>query len=352
MNAWVPPTADQQIEFLGKIQRLVTEGDFVATYKYALLMSLADLAVEKGDDTGAPLSLTMGEIAEHFVALYWLQSVPYASGIPGAEVNVLLQNKGRQAAIINHIVNLRSNTTGSLSDVQTSPGWSGMVKNIARVVRGMPVNYLQNTGPDTDAFLYEIPVPRKPLLLLPGVAYNLRKYHGFIHQLARGGWIEHVRSNARNSSIIGRVDDLESFMFGAGRRQLKDVAQVLHPMQNGRCFYCHGQLRRSGEVDHFIPWSRYSKDTAHNFVLAHRSCNNDKRNILASYRHLAKWMGRNEVNGVELGGHLEDIGFMVDMTATASVAHWAYRQGVNLEAHGWDARGVREPLTNECLSLF
>jgi len=352
MTAWILPTADQQIEFLGKIQRLVTEGDFVATYKYALLMSLADLVVEKGDDTGAPLSLTMGEIAERFVALYWSQSIPYASGIPGAEVDVLLQNKGRQAAIINHIVNLRLNTTGSLSDVQTTPGWGGMVKDIARVVRGMPVNRLQNIGSDTDTFLYEIPELRKPLLLLPGVAYNLRKYHGFIHQLARGGWIEHVRSNSRNSSIIGRADDLESFMFGTGRRQLKDVAQVLRPLQSGRCFYCDGQLRQSGEVDHFIPWSRYSKDTAHNFVLAHRSCNNDKRDVLASYRHLEKWMVRNENNGVELGGHLADMGLMVDLTATTSVAHWAYRQGVDMEAHGWDARGVVEPLTDKYLSLF
>ena len=39
------------------LQRILSEGNFVATYKYALLQALADLAVLKGDDSGAPLPL-------------------------------------------------------------------------------------------------------------------------------------------------------------------------------------------------------------------------------------------------------------------------------------------------------
>ena len=46
------PTAEQQLQFLQHLQRLFDEGDFVATYKYALLMSLAELAVESGVDEG------------------------------------------------------------------------------------------------------------------------------------------------------------------------------------------------------------------------------------------------------------------------------------------------------------
>lgn len=46
-----PPTADQQIKFLTNIQRLLAEGQFVATYKYALLLALADIAIESGDDS-------------------------------------------------------------------------------------------------------------------------------------------------------------------------------------------------------------------------------------------------------------------------------------------------------------
>jgi hypothetical protein len=48
----MPPTADEQIKFIVNIQRLLDEGAFVASYKYALLLALADLAVEYGDESG------------------------------------------------------------------------------------------------------------------------------------------------------------------------------------------------------------------------------------------------------------------------------------------------------------
>ena len=41
-----PPTADEQVAFLANLQRLLAEGSFVATYKHALLLALADLSVE------------------------------------------------------------------------------------------------------------------------------------------------------------------------------------------------------------------------------------------------------------------------------------------------------------------
>ena len=54
-SAVVAPSAEKQIEFLINIQRLLKEGAFVATYKYALLTALADLCVEKGDVCAAGL---------------------------------------------------------------------------------------------------------------------------------------------------------------------------------------------------------------------------------------------------------------------------------------------------------
>ena len=51
------PSPDVQLVFLSKLQRFFAEGDFTATYKFALLISLADLAVELGDDSGAALEL-------------------------------------------------------------------------------------------------------------------------------------------------------------------------------------------------------------------------------------------------------------------------------------------------------
>ena len=49
------PSPQEQIEFLQKVQRLLSEGLSVASYKFALLRSLADLAVLKGDDSGAEI---------------------------------------------------------------------------------------------------------------------------------------------------------------------------------------------------------------------------------------------------------------------------------------------------------
>jgi hypothetical protein len=45
-----PPDPERQVDFFFRVQRLLSDGSFVATYKFALLLSLADLA-ERGDDT-------------------------------------------------------------------------------------------------------------------------------------------------------------------------------------------------------------------------------------------------------------------------------------------------------------
>ena len=39
----MPPSSDEQIKFLVNLQRLLDEGLFVASYKFALLLALADL---------------------------------------------------------------------------------------------------------------------------------------------------------------------------------------------------------------------------------------------------------------------------------------------------------------------
>ncbi len=58
------PSAEEQVRFLLNLQRLLEEGSFVATYKHALLLSLADVCVEKGDDRGGKLRVSTHELAE------------------------------------------------------------------------------------------------------------------------------------------------------------------------------------------------------------------------------------------------------------------------------------------------
>ena len=54
-----------ELEFLRKLQRLLAEGDFVATYKFALLNALADHA-GRVMSRDALMDLTKGETLEAF----------------------------------------------------------------------------------------------------------------------------------------------------------------------------------------------------------------------------------------------------------------------------------------------
>ena len=70
------PSAEEQLQFLTKLQRLFAEGDFTATYKFALLIALAELAVERGFDNREPLMLQHAWPADQCVPLYWHTAPP------------------------------------------------------------------------------------------------------------------------------------------------------------------------------------------------------------------------------------------------------------------------------------
>ena len=83
------PTPEFQIQFLPSLQRLLSEGLFVATYKYALLIGLADICVEQGRDDDAPLEVPTRLIAEKFIRYYWRQSMPFVPQAAPAQEQVL-----------------------------------------------------------------------------------------------------------------------------------------------------------------------------------------------------------------------------------------------------------------------
>jgi 5-methylcytosine-specific restriction endonuclease McrA len=352
MNAYKIPNAQQQLEFLKKIQRLIDEGDFSATYKYALLAALVELAVEQGDDSGAPLALTLREIAEKFAEIYWPQTAPYISRQPGTKKEVLVQNRGKQAAIINYLLALRNGGARTVVEAKKHPGWGKQISKIASVVRNMPVGYLQNMGGISVFFLYDLPESGNPLMLKPGVAYSMRRFQAFVQQLVRAGWVSHVRGNRDNVKIIGEADDLETFMFHPNRCRLNEVSEFLRDYDGAKCFYCGNRLRETVEVDHFIPWSHYPKDTGHNFVLAHKSCNGKKGDTLAASNHLAHWIDRNTQAGDDFRESLEQMGFMVDWLSSKTITRWAYRQGIDLESRAWVSGDLYEPVNNNYIHLL
>jgi hypothetical protein len=109
------PSAQDQIKFLVNVQRLLDEGLFVASYKFALLL-LADLSIDKGDYSGESLKLSSREIAEKVIRYYWRQTAPYPASLRS---KVFRQNTGKQAAIVNLVCETRGTHGDSLAAVKT-----------------------------------------------------------------------------------------------------------------------------------------------------------------------------------------------------------------------------------------
>lgn len=295
---WQLPAPEEQVQFLRNIQRLLAEGQFVASYKFALIHALADMAVLKGEDSGAPLDLDTKDIAARFVELYWRQCRPFQIGSQPSGL-ILQQNTGKQAAIISQIVDSQQQCGGSLFRLkqESSDCWSKLVGEIDQVVRTMPLWKLQTVGDERLSVLYENLDRGTRITLKPGIAYCFRSFYGLIRDLIQGAWVRFVQKI--NASRLGNITDLGIFLFGQERSSLDAYRPILLDVQQGICLYCQRDLTPQAQVDHFIPWSRYPVDLGHNFVLAHNQCNNAKSDYLAAEKHLAAEKANGQVWVVE-----------------------------------------------------
>ena len=197
--------------FLGKLQRIFTESDFTATYKFALLVALADLAVELGADDGEELMVSIRQIAERFIQMYWRHALPYGTGRPNTSSGVLAQSHGVQAAVVSAIAAFRTRHGAATPQLARAlPEYPGLLRSVAQTVSAQPLNYLQNFGGLSDTFLYERAGAGK-VMLKPRMAYCLRRFQPLVQQLARSHWVKHIKRNRRNAGILGQADDLEDF---------------------------------------------------------------------------------------------------------------------------------------------
>ncbi len=342
-----PPSADEQITFLRNVQRILSEGSFVATYKYALLHALADLAVLRGDDSGAPLRLSTNEIAERFVELYWLQGVSFRGH------GRLRQNAGKPAAILNRIEDVRNRFRGSLARLRRDQNaWQQLIRDVAHTVRVMPLWKLQTVGRSSLPFLYENVRRGSEIELLPGVAFCLRAHHSLVVELVRGAWVRYVRRH--NAQLLGEGVDLYAFLFGQERdaRLFARCAGILREAQQGRCLYCERRLLAEGHVDHFVPWAIYPIDLGHNLVLAHSGCNLRKSDHLAAEDHLEAWLARTREHGASLEMEFDAASVLHDRAASERIAAWAYSQVEASRGMVWRGADVLEPLEGRWRSLF
>jgi 5-methylcytosine-specific restriction endonuclease McrA len=331
---WALPTPEEQVLFLRNMQRLLSEGLFVASYKFALVHALADLAVLKGDDSGSPLELSTKEIAAKFVELYWRQSRPFPVGGESSGL-VLQQNTGKQAAIIAKIALSQQEFGGSLFRLkQGSPDqWHDLVAEVDTVVRTMPLWKLQTVGNEPLEFLYDNVGKGTKITLKPGVSYCLRAFYELIRDLIEGAWVRFVQK--LNANKLGNITDLGSFLFGNERACLDSYRPILMDVQKGTCLYCQKSLTQQSQVDHFIPWSRFPADLGHNFVLAHDKCNNAKSDFLAAERHLEAWLKRNREYKSELQERLIASALPCDLGASMQVAKWMYQQTEKSNGQVW-----------------
>ena len=328
------PTAEAQLSFLAKLQRLFSEGDFTATYKFALLIALADLAVELGTDDGAELLLSTRQIGERFILIYWRQALPYGMGRPGASPGILVQSNGTQAAVISAIANFQTRHGVATPQLASgSPEYRTLLSTVTQTVSAQPLNYLQNFGGGSDEFIFERAGPGK-VKLKSGVTYCLRRFQPLVQQLARSQWVEHIKSNRRNHGILGEADDLEDFLFTASRQSLMAVGVGLRKLDGAKCFYCQ-QALTGADVDHFVPFSQYPRDLAHNFVLAHPSCNRSKSDTLAAHPHLERWLERLTCHDDALHEIGQTAGMIGDVQVSRQIASWGYTSAIMHGASGW-----------------
>lgn len=334
---------------IGLAERLLAvleEGGFTATYKYAVLLGLMDVCMERTDRHGAaPDVITTRQLAERVTELYWPHAVPY---LAEGSARVLRQNAvGRtQAEIVSRIRKFREShapdPTATLASARlaTAKRYETLVRFVEWKLIEMPLPRFQRLGKFEDRFLYEIgwdqSVSRPAvqayqrgdgdafdnrILLLPGAGEHLVSLNGLLRPLVHRRW----------AAMIARINGLEdarleAFLFGSARVPTAPVRGFLRDEQEGLCFYCRERLRGKAEVDHFIPWARYPDNGLDNLVLAHEGCNRKKRHHLAWTGHLERWVGRVERLQVStsLRTGLTELGWERDAERTMRIGRAVY----------------------------
>ena len=215
-NYWAPEKADpfQQVEFLGFIQSLLEHGEFVSTYKFALLQALADISLESDPEPDGTLRVQVSSIAEKFIAYYWTQAAPFH--LANGEQAILHQNTGpKNAAIVGRVAEMRQKYS-TLFLARSSVGeWRALVSTVSSQVKLMPLFKLQTVGRKQLETLYRNALVDGCVVLQKGVQDCFRRFYGIVVRLCRREWLDMV--GRLNKAAIGAPLDLAEFLFGSER---------------------------------------------------------------------------------------------------------------------------------------
>lgn len=356
-----------------RVLGILEEGGFSATYKFALFTAILDLCVEKKFVKGVvPESLSTRHLAERVIELYWDHVLPFRGEVR------LRQGGGsnEQAEILSLIEKARAHwSRHGIETVHRARAQKDRFQSLVRKVEWklieMPIPRLQVLGRQEDRFLYEYnwtknirhcvvtayqkrhgrmsrvsqadaaPGFDNRLVLFPGVADQLVRLNGILRPLFYRQWAAKVaRMNHLNES------ELEEFLFGRERTSLEPVRSALRELQDGRCFYCDRPMAGPGDVDHFIPWTRYPDNGLDNLVVADPQCNNRKRDFLAAADHVERWSERVKTHDAGLSRLAHERNWFRDANRTNSIATSIYSL-LPLNARLWKASTTFAPNERE-----
>jgi 5-methylcytosine-specific restriction endonuclease McrA len=357
---------------LALTQQLVAvldEGRRTATYKLAVLLALIDCSGAQTDERGrAGASIPTRDLARRVIELYWPQVRPYS--VDESTSSVLRQSSQARAVTVDAVAALRARAeaTGVMTVALVERSMPDDLRmcldevelNLVQMPLGKlqrPAGWTERSSTPYPRFLYDdsafhADVTTTQLRTRPfavqlhdGVADVLVSLGGLLRPLLELHWTRDVaRYNRRD---LGE-DRLREFLFGATRISLRVLGPPLREAQQDACFYCRGRLDTSVDVDHFLPWSRVPNDALANLVLAHRACNNAKRDNLAALTHLHRWATRPED---VLRQVADDLGWAVEHGRSLRLARGIYaheRAGAML----WVQPGVFEVLDDDRLAAL
>ncbi|MDQ6617457.1 MAG: hypothetical protein M3083_22600 [Actinomycetota bacterium] len=284
-----------------RLLRVVDEGRRTATYKLALLLALINAAALKPGESEVPTQT----LAVLVLELYYPQTRVYVTN-DGIE-RQLRQITMKSSSPLRAALHLR--TLGDAAGCRTiGEAKTRLPEEYARALDAVedtfvryPIPLLQVVGNRAVPFLYEVDWPegtsvselrsdgRDRIRFLDGVSDRLVVLGPLLRPLIELHW---TRDIARWTGVATEGERLRTHLFGTDRVAFpKVLREGLAELQGGNCFYCGSRLTRTGQVDHFLAWSRWPNDAVENLVLADR-CNGDKSDHLAALEHVERWVAR------------------------------------------------------------
>lgn len=323
---------------------LLDQGDFVSTYKYALLLSLIDISIESAGTGGdyVELGISTRHIAEKTIENYWPHANTYQKS--GRLLVQMKSTKPEHNTILSKIHSFRSlipaERSASLFFAKNhyKDEYDHLLDFTEERMVEMPIRRLQNFGGHSDAFIYRLEkddvvsdigksrFDRKSarkthiIFLRPGVAQLFARLSGILRPIIQREW-------TRKVARFNQLDEyeLEDFLFGLDRVTLSRVRPGLVELQEGRCFYCGRHLNSKSTIDHFVPWSRHHDNGLFNLV-ASDECNSAKSDFLPAAMHVEKWVARAESLKIQIESLGESIGWETDCAKTGRIAASIYHR--------------------------